>query len=75
MSDLVIRGGSVVTTSGVSAADVAVSDGVIAAVGPNLDSAPSEIDATVKPRPASVRASPSETRCDSASRRVPTDVS
>ena len=46
MSDLVIRGGSVVTTSGVSTADVAVSDGVIAAVGPNLDSAPSEINAT-----------------------------
>jgi len=34
----------------------------------------SEIGATAKPRPASVRARPSETKCDSASRKVPTDV-
>jgi allantoinase len=46
MSDLVIRGGSVVTPNGVISADVAVSDGVISAVGPNLDTAPQEIDAT-----------------------------
>ncbi len=41
-----IRGGTVVTPSGLSIADIAVSDGVIAAVGPNLESAPHEIDAT-----------------------------
>jgi allantoinase len=46
VSDLVIRGGTVVTPSGLSIADIAVSDGVIAAVGPNLESAPHEIDAT-----------------------------
>jgi allantoinase len=46
VSDLVIRGGSVVTPGGVTSADVAVTDGVISAVGPNLDSAPQEIDAT-----------------------------
>jgi allantoinase len=42
----VIRGGSVVTPGGVTTADVAVTDGVISAVGPNLESAPQEIDAT-----------------------------
>jgi allantoinase len=46
VSDLVVRGGSVVTPDGVAVADVAVSDGVISAVGPNLDSAPREIDAS-----------------------------
>jgi allantoinase len=46
MSDLVIRGGSVVTRGGVATADVAVTDGVIAAVGSNLDSGTKEIDAT-----------------------------
>ncbi|GAC1475801.1 MAG: allantoinase AllB [Candidatus Dormibacteraceae bacterium] len=46
MSDLIIRGGSVVTPAGVTTVDIAVSDGVIAAVGPNLASAPEEIDAT-----------------------------
>ena len=46
MSDLVIRGGTVVTPDGVSVADIAVTDGVIAAVGPNLSSASEEIDAT-----------------------------
>ncbi len=46
MSDLTIRGGRVVTRAGVSIADVAVSDGVISAIGPNLSSAPEEIDAT-----------------------------
>lgn len=46
MTELVIRGGQVVTPVGISMADVAVSDGVISAVGPNLPSAPDEIDAT-----------------------------
>ncbi|HEV2035213.1 MAG TPA: allantoinase AllB [Candidatus Dormibacteraeota bacterium] len=46
MSDLVVRGGSVVTREGVSAADIAVTDGVIAAIGSNLSSAPEEIDVT-----------------------------
>jgi allantoinase len=46
VSDLIIRGGHVVTPSGVSLADVALSDGVISAVGANLSSAPEEIDAT-----------------------------
>ena len=46
MSDLVIRGGSVVTPGGVTSADVAVTDGVISAVGSNLDTAAKEIDAT-----------------------------
>jgi allantoinase len=45
VSDLVIRGGTVVTRAGEAEADVAVSDGVISAIGPNLDSAPEEIDA------------------------------
>ena len=45
MSDLVIRGGRVVTPSGVTTMDIAVSDGQISAVGPNLASAPEEIDA------------------------------
>src|ERR1700693_3726900 len=35
-----------VPPSGVTMADVAVIDGVISAVGPNLESAPHEIDAT-----------------------------
>jgi allantoinase len=46
VSDLVIRGGRVVTPHGLVTADVAVSDGVITEVGPNLDSAAQEIDAT-----------------------------
>ena len=46
MSDLVIRGGRVVTRAGESVADVAVTDGVVSAVGPNLSSAGEEIDAT-----------------------------
>ena len=46
MSELVVRGGSVVTREGVSVADIAVSDGVVAAIGSNLSSAPEEIDAT-----------------------------
>lgn len=46
MSELVIRGGSVVMGAAVSVADVAITDGVISAVGPNLGSAVEEIDAT-----------------------------
>jgi allantoinase len=46
LSDLVIRGGSVVTATGVAKVDIGIRDGVIAAVGPNLASAPEEIDAT-----------------------------
>jgi allantoinase len=46
LSSLVIRGGHVVTTTGVAVIDIAISDGVIVAVGPNLASAPEEIDAT-----------------------------
>ena len=46
MSDLVIRGGHVVTPTGVNNVDIAVSDGVISAVGPNVASASDEIDAT-----------------------------
>ncbi|HYC71990.1 MAG TPA: allantoinase AllB [Opitutaceae bacterium] len=44
---LIVRHGSVVTPEGVTTADVAVADGVIAAVGPNLSGAGAEeIDAT-----------------------------
>jgi allantoinase len=46
VSDLVIRGGTVVTPTEVVSADVAITDRVISAIGPNLDSAPQEIDAT-----------------------------
>ena len=46
MSDLVIRGGTVVAPGGVSVADIAVTDGVISAVGPNLPTALEEIEAT-----------------------------
>ena len=44
--DLVVRGGDVVTAAGVQRADVGVSDGVIAAVEPELTGAAAEIDAT-----------------------------
>jgi allantoinase len=46
VSELVIRNGRVVYHAGVAVADIAISDGVISAVGPNLHSAPDEIDAT-----------------------------
>jgi len=46
LSDLVIRGGRVVTATGVATVDIAITDGVIAAIGPYLASAPEEIDAT-----------------------------
>lgn len=44
--DLVIRGGRVVSDTDVFEADVAVSDGRIVAVGPNLPAGKREIDAT-----------------------------
>jgi allantoinase len=46
LNGLVIRGGRVVTRAGVTVADVAVTDGVISAIGPNLGSEADEIDAT-----------------------------
>jgi allantoinase len=46
VSDLVIRGGSVVTPAGVTRTDIAVSDRTIIAVGPDLEAAAEEIDAT-----------------------------
>jgi allantoinase len=46
LSGLVIRGGSVVTSSSVRLADVAVTDGRISEVGPNLKEAAEEIDAS-----------------------------
>ncbi|HXD80448.1 MAG TPA: allantoinase AllB [Candidatus Acidoferrum sp.] len=47
MSDLVIRGGTVVTSSSVGLVDVAVTDGRITAVGSNLsDDGKEQIDAT-----------------------------
>jgi allantoinase len=45
-SDLIIRGGSVVTHSGVITADIAVADGTITSIGPSLPlTAEQEIDA------------------------------
>jgi allantoinase len=43
---VIVRGGTVVTARGVELADVAIEDGVITAVGPNLSGAGEEIDAT-----------------------------
>src|SRR5213083_2697711 len=45
MTDLVVRGGMVVTPEGVKPADVAIEDGVISAIGPELAGASDEIDA------------------------------
>jgi allantoinase len=45
VSDLVIRGGRVVTPAGTSVADIAITDGAVSAIGTNLSSAPEEIDA------------------------------
>jgi len=45
LSDLVIREGRVVTPAGITTTDIAISDGVIAAIGPNLASAAEEINA------------------------------
>ncbi len=44
--DLVIRGGSVVTTEGVTSMDVAIRDGTIAALGKGLPNGRREIDAS-----------------------------
>src|SRR3979409_2670860 len=46
MSELVVPAGRLGTPAGLSPVDVAISDGVISAVGANLPSAPDEIDAT-----------------------------
>lgn len=46
MSDIVIRGGTLVTSSSVRAADIAVTDGRITAIGTNLGDAGDEIDAS-----------------------------
>lgn len=46
MSDLVVRGGTVVTSSSVGVADVAVTGGRIGEVGPNLQAGAQEIDAS-----------------------------
>jgi allantoinase len=43
---VIVRGGTVVTSSGVALADVAVEDGRIVAIGPDLDEQPDELDAT-----------------------------
>jgi allantoinase len=43
---VIVRGGTVVTARGVALADVAIADGRIVAMGPNLDQEPEEIDAT-----------------------------
>ncbi|MHB8611913.1 MAG: allantoinase AllB [Candidatus Dormibacteraceae bacterium] len=46
MSDIVIRGGTVVTSKSVGQADIAVTEGRITAVGSNLGDAKDEIDAS-----------------------------
>lgn len=45
MADAVIRGGTLITPSGQQRADLAMDDGVIAKIGPNLGAAREEIDA------------------------------
>ena len=45
MTDVVVRGGAVVTAEGVVSADIAIEDGRITAVGPDLPGAAHEIDA------------------------------
>src|SRR6266508_192309 len=44
--DLVVRGGTVVTAEGRTAADVAISDGQIVQVGPHLGAGRQEVDAS-----------------------------
>src|SRR5436853_7500854 len=46
MADVVIRGGSVVTPEATIRADVAIEDGMIRAVGPELPGGRKEVDAT-----------------------------
>ena len=45
MTDVVVRGGTVVTPEGVNPADVAIEDGVISVIGPELAGGFQEIDA------------------------------
>src|SRR4249919_2561758 len=45
MSDLVIRGGSVVCGPSVEPLDIALEDGIIRALGPQLPGGPEELDA------------------------------
>lgn len=45
MTDLVVRGGSVVTTAGLFGADIAIEDQSIVAIGPELPGASQEVDA------------------------------
>src|SRR5579871_874012 len=46
MSDLIIRGGTVVTPTGVLRSDIAIEDGSIVAIEPELPGGAAEIDAT-----------------------------
>lgn len=46
--DIVIRGGTVVTPVGLGPADIAIRDGRISAIGPDLGPARTEIDATAR---------------------------
>jgi allantoinase len=43
---VIVRGGTVVTSSGAVRADVELAGGIVAAVGPDLDEQPDELDAT-----------------------------
>ena len=45
MADLIVRGGTIVTSGGLERADVAIEDGVIKAIGPELPGSINEIDA------------------------------
>ncbi|PYR96013.1 MAG: allantoinase, partial [Acidobacteria bacterium] len=45
MTDVVVRGGTVVTPEGVNPADLAIEDGVISGIGPELAGGFQEIDA------------------------------
>jgi allantoinase len=45
MSELVVRGGTIISPAGRSRADVACEDGRIVAIGPELPGAPEEVDA------------------------------
>src|SRR6266851_1862862 len=45
VADLIVRGGTLVTTGGLQHADIAVEEGLISAVGPELGGAAAEIDA------------------------------
>ena len=43
---MIIRGGTLVTARGVQSADIAIADGVVTGVGPNLDADGEQVDAT-----------------------------